>query len=248
MTTSRACSLFLPVTLILAVSISSHAAPPVPDYIAQAVADPGRPDADRLRDADRKPAEVLTFFGIQPGDRILDVIAGSGYYTHILSRAVGASGTVYAHNTPTVLEKFVKGRLAERLKSASLANVQRLDVAFEALEPPKDLDAVLIVLFYHDLYWQKIDRPKLNAKIFAALKPGGLYGIVDHHAPPGSGARDVESLHRVDAELVKKEILAAGFVLEAQSSLLRHAQDPRTDNVFKNRGKSDRFIYKFRKP
>ena len=84
MTVSRACSLFLPVTLILAVSVSGHAAPAVPDYIAQAVADPTRPDADRLRDADRKPAEVLTFFGIRPGNRILDVIASSGYYTHIL--------------------------------------------------------------------------------------------------------------------------------------------------------------------
>jgi len=111
-------------------------------------------------------------------------------------------------------------------------------------------DAMLMILFYHDTYWQEIDRRAMNRAVFDALKPGGLYGIVDHHAEAGSGSRDVKSLHRVDAELVKREILAAGFEFDAESDGLRHPEDDRSANVFDAgiRGRTDRFVFRFRKP
>jgi predicted methyltransferase len=209
-----------------------------------------RPEEDVMRDADRKPREVLEFFGIAEGMQAVDLMAGRGYYSHVIAQVVGPTGKVWAHNSPFVLNRFAEKPISERLALPGMEHVERLDTELDDPKLPSDIDAVTIVLFYHDTYWQGVDREQMNAAIFAALKPGGIYGVVDHYAEDGSGDRDVKSLHRVDAELVKKEILAAGFEWVGESDLLRRPNDERTINVFtpEIRGKSDRFVFKFRKP
>ncbi|MCG8422475.1 MAG: SAM-dependent methyltransferase [Proteobacteria bacterium] len=223
----------------------------VHDALRAAVASELRPVEDQVRDAVRKPYEVLQFFGIRPGMTVADMMAGSGYYTEILSRAVGHKGRVYTQNNKFVLERFAEKPLSARLAHPDMANVTRLDRELEDLGlPAGKLDAVLMILFYHDTYWMNVDRVAMNRAIFDSLKPGGIFGVIDHRAQSGSGARDVKTLHRVDAEQVKKELLAVGFELDSESDLLSHPGDDRTSNVFAPdiRGKTDRFIYRFRKP
>jgi len=209
-----------------------------------------RPPEDIARDANRKPLEVLEFFEVGPGDTVVELMAGSGYYADVLARVVGDDGKVYAQNSPFVLKRFAEGPLTERLKDPALSHVSRLDTELEEPGLPKGLDAVVMVLFYHDTYWQEVDRAAMNAAVFAALAPGGVFGIVDHHAEAGSGDRDVKTLHRVDKALVTAELIAAGFELAEESDLLRHPEDDRTTNVFapEMRGQTDRFVLKFRVP
>jgi predicted methyltransferase len=219
--------------------------------IATAVNHADRPEADRSRDTARLPAQVLGFFAVKPEMTVADLMAGGGYYTEVLNHLVGDKGKVYAQNNSIALKRFADKAMTERLKDGRLSRVIRKDRELEDPGLPEgQLDVVMMVLFYHDSYWMKVDRQKMNAAIFKALKPGGVYAVIDHHAQAGSGQRDVQTLHRVDAELVKTEILEAGFVLEAESDLLRNPNDERTINVFKPeiRGKTDRFIYRFAKP
>jgi predicted methyltransferase len=248
----KALSLALFVSLILSSDLAlAGEAPEVPAHVAAAVAATSRPSEDRDRDADRRPADVLTFFGIEAGATVAELMTGRGYYAEILARAVGPNGKVYAQNNAFVLEKFAEQAITDRLAKPGLENVVRLDREIDDPGlPAGELDAVLMILFYHDTYWMEADRAAMNKAIFDALKPGGLYGVIDHHAEAGSGARDVKSLHRLEAALAEREILAAGFVLEASSELLHHPEDDRTKNVFDEsiRGKTDRFIFKFRKP
>jgi len=227
----------------------------VPDAIARAVADPARPEGDRARDADRKPAEVLAFFGIAPGMKVADMMAGTGYYTEILSRIVGKEGHVYAQNSKFVLDRFADKPLAERLARPGLENVTRVDR--DPADPglPSGLDAVILVRFYHDFYWQGVDRAAFDKAVFEALRPGGVFGVVDHRAEPGSGDRDAKEqrgLHRVDEEMVKKEILAAGFELDGESNALAVPSDQHDWPIFADGGarrdKTDRFVLRFRKP
>jgi predicted methyltransferase len=222
-----------------------------PDPLALAVAANARPADDRARDGDRKPVEVMRFFGIEAKQTVADIMGGKGYYTEILSRAVGPDGRVFAQNNEFVLSRFAEGPLSERLQHADLANVTRVDKELDEGGLPKgEVDVALMVLFYHDSYWMKTDRAKMNKHIYDALVPGGIYGVVDHHAEAGTNDRDVKTLHRVDSELVKAEILAAGFEWVGESDLLQHPEDERKANVFDDgiRGKTDRFMFKFRKP
>lgn len=231
---------------------STRAPDPIPRHLRAAVLNPTRPPGDRRRDANRKPAEVLAFLGIEPGMKVGELMAGTGYYTEILAAAVGRDGNVYAQNNRFVLERYAEEPWTKRLDKPGLANVIRLDREMESPGFPEDLDAVLLIRFYHDAYWMKTDRAALNRSVYRALKPGGIYGVLDHHAEAGSRDRDVYRLHRVDAEMVKEEILAAGFVLEAQSDLLANPDDDRTTSIFadngKNRDRTDRFLFRFRKP
>lgn len=223
-----------------------------PQYLRDAVGSEDRPEADRARDQYRKPADVLAFFGVAPGQKVAELMTGRGYYIDIISRVVGDNGVAYAHNSPFVLRRFAAQPLTERLANPRLRNVVRLDRELEDPGLPGNLDAVLIILFYHDTFWQGVDREKMNKAVYEALKPGGIYGVVDHHAQAGSGDRDVKTLHRVDAALIKKEILAAGFELDGESEILRHPEDTRDYNVFRDvetkRDRTDRFIFRFRKP
>lgn len=227
----------------------------VPDAIRAVVAAPDRSAADRALDAGRHPAEMLAFFGIAPGMRVAEIGAGGGYTSELLARTVGPTGVVYAQNSPFVLKRFAEQPLSARLQTPPMANVVRVDREFDDPLPPeaRNLDAVLIVLFYHDTVWQGADRARMNRAVYDALRPGGVYGIIDHSARPGSGTDDVQTMHRIDEPVVVQDVTAAGFQFVADASFLRNPSDPRDWNdspsaAADRRGTSDRFVLKFVKP
>jgi predicted methyltransferase len=229
----------------------------VPAPIKAAIAAPDRADADRALDAGRKPGEVLGFFKLAPGQKIGELFAGGGYTTELMARIVGDAGVVYAQNTKEVLDRFARKPWTERAAKPVMKHVVAVEQPTETPFPPaaKDLDTVITILNYHDFVWQKVDRTRLDAAIFAALKPGGVYAVVDHSAAAGSGTRDCETLHRIDEEVVKQEILAAGFKLDAESDVLRTPDDkrdwnssPKAATEVGKRGQSDRFVLRFVKP
>jgi len=206
------------------------------------LANPERPQNERALDAVRKPEEMLRFYGVKAGDRVADIMAGRGYYTAILSQVVGEKGVVYSANE-TIRKEF-----AARFQNPPFANVKLVEGKMDALALPADssLDFVFIHLNYHDLAPET--RTAMNGRIFAALKPGGAYGIVDHAAKDGSGNEVNHTLHRIDKAMVVKEVTGAGFVLVKEGEMLRNPGDPRTESVFVDRGKSDRFVLRFEKP
>lgn len=214
-----------------------------------------RLEADRALDAGRHPGELLTFFDVKPGMKVAELFAGGGYTTELLARAVGKRGVVYAENNKFILERFAAKPWAERLARAVAKNVVRVDRELDDPLPPeaKELDAVFSVLIYHDTFWLGADRAKMNAAIFAALKPGGVYAVVDHSGREGSGSSEVQSLHRIEESVVKAEIEQAGFTLAEEGAFLRNPQDSRDWNdspmaAQGRRGTSDRFVLKFVKP
>lgn len=210
----------------------------------------GRSSKDRERDAVRRPDQILELAGVSEGMAIADLMAGGGWYTEVLARAVGPTGRVISQNSALSDERY-GSILRERLAKPELANVELVVQPLDALGlPPASLDAVFLVQFYHDTFWMEVDRSAMNRGVFDALKGGGVYMVIDHSAEPGSGARDVKTLHRVDERLVRDDILAAGFTLSNESRLLRNEADSRKINVFKRsiRGTTDRFVLKFVKP
>jgi len=216
---------------------------------------PDRSADDRALDAGRHPDQLLAFIGVQPGMRIAEIGSGLGYSTELLARAVGPTGVVYGQNNRFILERFAEKPWGARLTKPVMKNVVRVDREFDEPLPPaaKNLDLVVNVLLYHDTVWMKTDRAKMNHTIFAALKPGGVYVIVDHSGRPGSGATETETLHRIEEKVVREEIEAAGFTLVADADFLRNSADardwsasPRTAG--ERRGTSDRFVLKFAKP
>ena len=224
----------------------------IPAYIKAAVNAPDRPAADKALDEGRKPEQMLAFFGIKPGMQVADIWAGGGWTTELLSRVVGPSGKVYSQNIPKFPAKYQMIADQWHARVPRLANVVEVAKPFDAPDllpvTPNSLDAVLINLNYHDMVGFKVDRAKVNQQILAALKPGGVYGIVDHSAQAGSGDRDTATLHRIDEKFLIGEVEKAGFKLKASSSALRHPEDDRTWLVFKKRGQTDRFMLKFIKP
>jgi predicted methyltransferase len=219
-----------------------------PAAIVQALASTDRPAADREQDARRKAAEILAFAEVQPGDKVADIYAGGGYFTRAFAKAVGPTGKVYAvfsRETPQ----------AQALTTApGFSNVALIVRPWNAFAAPEPLDLVFNSQFYHDLYNPQYGgeggAAAHNRAVFAALKPGGVYLIVDHAAETGSGLRDHATTHRIDEEAVKRDITAAGFVFEGSSPVLRNPQDARTTNVFDPsiRGRTDQLVLKFRKP
>jgi predicted methyltransferase len=227
----------------------------IPPAIAQLVSAPDRSDQDKALDAGRHPAEMLAFFGIAPGMHVAEIMAGGGYTSELLARAVGPSGVVYGQNDKFILDRFAEKPWSDRLAKPVMKNVVRVDRELEDPLPPeaKDLDAVLCVLFYHDTVWLKTDRAKMNAAVYASLKSGGVYGIVDHSARAGVGLNDVDTLHRIEEKIVVAEITKAGFRLDADASFLRNPNDARDWNdspkaAGDKRGTSDRFVLRFVKP
>jgi predicted methyltransferase len=220
-----------------------------------AVDAPDRTEADRALDGQRHPRELLEFFRIAPGQNVAELGAGGGYTTELLARVVGPEGKVYGQNSPLLLERFAEGPWSERLARPVMSNVQRLDTEFETPLPGLEdtLDAVLIVLFYHDTVWMKTDRAAMNRAIFGSLVPGGIYGIVDHAARAGDGMTVAESLHRIEKRAVVDEVTTAGFVLDAEADFLRNPGDRMDWNASprqagERRGTSDRFVLRFVKP
>jgi predicted methyltransferase len=231
-------------------------AEPIPTNIAAAVADVNRPDADKARDANRKPAETLAFTGVKSGALVAELLPGGGYFTRIFSKAVGSSGHVYAlvpaplPDAPADVPDFA-ARVKAIAADPNYANVQVVVEPFSQLSVPAPVDLVWTSQNYHDLHnFPGLDVGIFNKMVFDDLKHGGIFLILDHAAEAGSGARDTATLHRIESETVKREVLAAGFQFVGSSDLLRQPGDSRKVKVFDPavRGRTDQFILKFRKP
>ena len=223
--------------------------------VAQALAAPDRAEADRALDAGRKPEQWLSFFGIAPGQHVAEIAAGGGYTTELLARIVGPSGSVIGENPSIFLQRFAEKPWSERLAKPVMKNVVRSDGEPAAPFPAgtTGLDAVLSVLVYHDTVWQGVDRAAMNRAVFTALRPGGVYGIIDHSGRPGTGATETESLHRIEESVLRAEVTQAGFVLDGEATFLRNPADTRDWSASprvagEKRGTSDRFVLRFKKP
>lgn len=214
--------------------------------LSAVLADPTRPEADRARDADRKPAEVIAFSGVKKGSTIAELAPGGGYFTRILSGGVGPKGHVYAMvgRPSPVLEDYARTH----------ANLTVVPIQPGEVKVPAPVDVVWTTLNYHDFKNNKVGESDVaaltNTAAFKALKPGGIYFIVDHQAAPGAGTSVTATLHRIESAAVKKEVEAAGFKLDAESPLLAHTADDHSLKVQETgiRGKTDQFVLRFRKP
>jgi len=237
-----------------AVTTAIGAAPAIPGYVTAAVAGANRPDADKQRDDGRKPAETIAFAGLKPGQTIADFLPGTGYYDRIFSGVVGAKGHVYAFY-PAEMKAFSKSPLpADGTKPFDkYDNVTSVSTPANDFALPAPVDMVWISDNYHDIhdpFFAPAEVAKMNAAVFKALKPGGIYLVLDHAAPAGSGLADTNTTHRIDEAVVKTEVEAAGFQLVGESDALRNAADDHSKLVFDPsvRGHTDQFILKFRKP
>ena len=230
--------------------------PAVSVLLSAALLDPARPPEQVQLDALRRPAEVIAFAGLKPGDRVADLMSGTGYFTRIFSRVVGPTGRVYAFIPAQQLANCSASETAGTKvleHDARFANVEVLIDAADRFAVPEHLDVVWTAQNYHDLhdtFMKPIHIAVLNAAIFRALKPGGVFIVIDHAAQSGSGLRDTETLHRIDPESIRQEVTAAGFVFEAESGVLRNPDDSHLLSVFDPaiRHRTDQVVLKFRKP
>jgi len=213
-----------------------------PANLKRAVESNARPAEQRARDADRKPAETLMLAEIAEGERVVELAAFGHYWTNMLVEAVGPSGQVVMVDMPWT-DRF--GGEAARAFDAAHANAIYTQAHYNQMELPQNVDAVIMVQFYHDLTRDSVDTADMNKRILAALKPGGIYLVVDHNAEAGSGWRDASTLHRIDPAAIKSEVTAAGFELVQDSPLLANPADDRKQSV---RGKTDQAVLVFRKP
>jgi predicted methyltransferase len=228
----------------------------VPDYVARAIADPARPPEQAAADRARKPAKVLVFAAVRPGEWVADFMSGGGYYTRLLSRVVGASGRVYAFLPDEQLKNCAPAETAGTraiVHDTRYPNVRVLTAPVDQFHAPAPLDLVWLSLGFHDLYDTFLgpaDVSQVTHALYQALKPGGELLVVDHVAQPGSGVRDTETLHRIDPDAIIAAVEAAGFELESQSEALRNPDDTHALRVFDPaiRGHTDQVILKFRKP
>jgi predicted methyltransferase len=225
-----------------------------PAYVTGAIADPARVK-DAEADARRHPAELAVFAGIKPGDTVVDLIPGGGYFTRIFSQIVGPKGHVYAI-WPTEYAKVDSDEtplIQALVKDPHYSNVTMLTQPAAAFAIPGKADVVWTSQNYHDYpdkFMGPTDPALLNKAVFAALKPGGVFVVIDHVAEAGSGLRDVDTLHRIDPAIVKAQVIAAGFKFDGESDVLRNPADNHKVKVFDTtiRGHTDQFAYRFRKP
>ena len=230
------------------------AAPSLPSYITRAAADPARA-ADVAADARRHGPEIMAFAGVKPGGKVLDLIPGGGYWTRLFATIVGPKGHVYGvWPTPYAAEDGDDVKAYDALvKMPAFANVSASTQPASELKLPAKVDLVFTAQNYHDYpdkFMGPTDPAVLNKAVFDALKPGGTFLIIDHSAAAGSGMRDTDTLHRIDAATVKTQVEAAGFRFVGESRLLANPADDRSKPVFDKsiRGMTDQFIYKFKKP
>ena len=229
----------------------------LPDYIKAAVDNPARPDTARQRDAGRRPGEVIEFFGIKPGMRILEMAAGGGYYSQILDSVVGPEGRLIAQNSPgKFYEERIKGTFEPLV--AGLHNTEAMVARLATAElAPNSLDGVVIILIYHHMHYNKDQGEKLPDgtvallnKFKAALKPGGFIGIVEHAAPDDYTRAASAPLHRVPPPVVRADLTGLGFELAAESDILMNDTDDRSKYWREStpRGQTARLVMKFVKP
>lgn len=276
---TRLSSFAVSLALLTAAAAPAFAADAVPAYVTQAVNDAGRPPGDKERDSARHPAELVAFSGIKPGSKVVDFVPGGGYYTRILAKLVGPKGKVYAVAPMRAGYRDLEALIAENRKAVrdgktprgnpvdpvlaiqNIAEYPNVTAMLEMLwqydgqmSVPEQVDAVWTTENYHDLHNPGMGvnamMPSVNKAIFAALKPGGVYLVTDHSAAKGTGFTQTQSLHRADMEAVKAEVLAAGFVLDGESTLLSNASDDRAkssiDPVMHD--KTEIFALRFKKP
>jgi len=205
---------------------------------------PIRTDQDRRMDAARHPVEFLPFTGVKPGMQVLDVSAGGGYTSQLLALAVGPTGMVWAQR------EQAGAALTKRLSDQPQANLVVVLRPFEDPVPDQagKLDLITLVLNYHDITYLPVDRDKMNRRLFAALKPGGHFVVVDHSAKPGSDISSGKTLHRIDQAIVVAEVRKAGFVLEAESDFLRDPADTLEVSSGDSKIPTDKFALRFVKP
>jgi predicted methyltransferase len=219
--------------------------------IAQAVADPSRPKSDIDKDASRKPAETLAFAGVKPGMVVGEFFPGGGYFTRMLSDVVGPKGHVYG-----IENSGWKGAVAAdqaMIATGKLANVSITGLPFGTVVFPAPLDLVWVTQNYHDLKvaaFGHVDTLAFDRAVFAALKPGGTFLVLDHEAPPGTDDAAISRLHRIEKAQVIREVTAAGFRLVAEGTFLRRADDDHTLPIFdkKIQGRTDQYALRFVKP
>jgi predicted methyltransferase len=219
-----------------------------PDFAAL-IAAPDRSDADRQADKRRDPLPFLQFSGLRPGMKVLDMGAGGGYSTELDARAVGPSGTVYGQNPPDNFER-ARTALAERAAKFALKTIVPTVRPYDDPLPAdvRDLDVITYLFFYHDTTYLSVDRAKMNSRMFAALKPGGVLVIADHSAKAGSDVSVGKTLHRIDEPLLRKELEAAGFRLVAEGNFWRHPDDARDSSTSRPDSPVDEFVLKYQKP
>jgi predicted methyltransferase len=226
-------------------------APAAPDYAAILAAE-DRTEEDKTRDASRHPAEALALMGVMSGDVIIDIGAGSGFYSEAFARVVGEEGFVHAVNNPGSLERFpqIIPALDDRVAMVAPATIHPMAMEFADI-PPFGANVAFIGQMYHEVIRQDMDAAAINAAVFSALKPGGIYAIEIHNAAAGSGREVSESYHRADPDIVRTEVLAAGFELvEENTTLFANPDDPLDILVFDEsiRGNTARTLFIFRKP
>jgi len=241
-------------SLVLATPVAAMAK--APDYAA-AIADPKRPAEAKALDEGRKPAETLAFLGLKPGMKAADIVTGSGYWAEIMADVVGPKGKVTGFE-PSQFTAKPESQQKWLALQARRPEVQWTSYPFEGFTAPAgSFDFTLINLNYHDLYWQSekfgipfTDPAAFVKALYAATRPGGIVGVIDHVGPAGDTRAIADRLHRIDPAVVKADFTKAGFVLDGESPLLANPQDDHGRSVFDPaiRGKTDRFLFRFRKP
>ena len=235
----------------LLIALGATAASAAPAFVTAAVGDPGRPAADTARDAARKPVDMMVFAGVKPGDKVLELIPGGGYFERIFSVVVGPNGHLF-EAIPTMGAADASPKSNGVAAETRYGNITEMGMAPEAIAKDAPYDLIWTSQNYHDLHLTRLhlDIAALDKMLFNALKPGGVFIIVDHAAELGSGTRDTDKMHRIDENLAKREMKDAGFVLEAESDVLRNPADTHTLLVFDPaiRGHTDQFVLRFRKP
>ena len=247
----------LMILALMPANAAHHEGGAVSDAVQAAANASDRFEGDRDRDSSRHADQVLTFLGVDKGMHVLDLFSGGGYYAELISSTVGPDGGVTAHNNNAYLA-FVNDELTARYTEGRLQNVKRIVAEANDLDVKEGhYDAVMLVLSYHDIYyvpedggWPKIDGELLLSNIKKALKPGGVLGLIDHSAPAGSSHETGTTTHRIDPAIVVAELEAAGFELDGELDVLRNPDDDLAQSAFAPgiRGKTDRFVYRFRKP
>jgi predicted methyltransferase len=239
------------VTLLVAAMATAAS---IPSYVTNAVNNTSRPDKDRERDANRKPAEVIAFAGIKPGQKVGEIMPGGGYFSRLFCQIVGPSGHLYTVSVNRAIKRDPPPPDAATPVAPPpnpCTNITAASVDASDFKLPPGLDVVWTSENYHDLHnamFGKPDMKVLDQAIFDALKPGGVFIVEDHVAASGSGARDTDTLHRIDPELVKQEVTSVGFNFEGGSDVLHNPDDAHDAKVFGLQGRSDKFLFKFRKP